>query len=103
MNTPATIIVSSKINNFMVKKIIYPWERLDLTESDWRALSHAFYGLAHNDFKKFNALSEHLKDHPAGKICQRYIDTRDHVYVEEAGILLAGTKYWYVYLGRSGL
>jgi len=84
----------------MLQKIIYPWERLNLTEKDWRVFSHAFYDLAHNDFTKFHALPGYLKEHPAGKICQRYIDTGDHVYVDEAGIILTGTKHWYVYLGR---
>lgn len=82
------------------KKVIYSWERLNMSESDWRLLAHAFYNLAHNDFKRFHDLPEHLKNHHAGKLCARYIETGDHAFVEEAGLLIAGTKQWYVALGR---
>ncbi len=77
-----------------------PWNRLGMAESDWRSLAAAFYALAHSDLKKFEALPDSLKNHPIGKLCSGYIESRDHAYIEQAGKELTGTKEWYVYLGR---
>ncbi len=76
------------------------WEDLEMTQEDWWLLARAFYCLAHNDFKKFNALPDKLKKHPAGKLCSRYMKTRDHDLVEQAGKILTHSHHWYVYLGR---
>ena len=79
---------------------LLPWNRLGMAEQDWRALSRAFYSVAHNDFKEFEALPEALKLHQVGRLCTEYIKTRDRELVEEAGRALTFTKNWYTYLGR---
>ncbi len=76
------------------------WERLGLEQRDWRKLAEAFYDLAHNDTRKFDLLDDHLKATPAGVLCSRYIRTRDHGLVDQAGKLITGSAHWYVYLGR---
>ena len=68
---------------------------------DWRKLAFAFYSLAHNDSRDFEALEQRLKDTEVGRLCAEYIESRDHQLIEQAGYLLTGTKQWYVYLGRS--
>ncbi len=80
-----------------MKKI---WDELEMTREDWWKLARAFYGVAHNDFKHFLALSADLKKTPAGELCSRYMETREHDLVERAGRLITGSKHWYVYLGR---
>lgn len=79
----------------------FPWNRLGMAEADWKALALAFYELAHNDFRKFEGLPKHLQNHPIGKICSDYIESKDYAFVEEAGRELTGTKDWDVFLGRS--
>lgn len=79
---------------------VFPWNRLSMEEKEWRDLAAAFYDLAHNDFRKFEALPLSLKDHPAGRLCAKYIETGDHEFIEKAGRELTGTDEWYVYLGR---
>lgn len=80
-----------------MKKI---WEELNLAQKEWWSLAGAFYCLAHNDFKKFNALPEKLKKHPVGILCSEYMETRDHALVDRAGYILTHSHHWYVYLGR---
>jgi hypothetical protein len=70
-------------------------------DQDWWKLAHAFYSLAHNDTRKFNALEPRLKDTEIGRLCSEYIRSKDHHFIDKAGYLLTGTKQWYVYLGRS--
>jgi hypothetical protein len=70
-------------------------------DKDWRKLASAFYSLAHNDPREFNALEPRLKDTEAGRLCSEYMRTKDHEFIEKAGYLLTGTKQWYVYLGQS--
>lgn len=74
--------------------------RLDIDRDDWRKLAIAFYSLAHNDQRDFDALEPRLKETEVGRLCADYIETRDHQLIERAGYLLTGTKEWYVYLGR---
>jgi hypothetical protein len=69
-------------------------------DPDWRKLAFAFFSLAHNDPKDFEALEPWLKQTPVGRLCAEYIETRNHELIEQAGYLLTGTKQWYVYLGR---
>lgn len=69
-------------------------------DDDWRKLTSAFYSLAHNDPREFNALEPRLKDTKVGRLCTDYIRTKDHEFIEKAGYLLTGTKQWYVYIGR---
>ncbi len=80
-----------------MKKI---WDELEMTREDWWKLAGAFYCLAHNDFRQFLALDDHLKKTPAGELCSRYMETSEHDLVELAGRLITGSKHWYVYLGR---
>jgi len=77
-----------------------PWNKLGMSEKDWRSLASAFYALAHSDTKPFDALPGRLKLHPIGRICTRFIESGDHKYIDEAGYALTHTKEWYVYLGR---
>jgi hypothetical protein len=77
-----------------------PWERLALSEADWRSLASAFYALAHGDPAAFDALPTALKAEAAGQLCSRYRETGEHALLEQAGRLLTGTSQWYVYLGR---
>jgi len=79
---------------------MFSWNRLGMTEKDWKALANAFYSLAHNDMKDFDALPTRLKLHPIGRICTRFIDTGNSKYIEEAGYALTHTREWYVFLGR---
>lgn len=71
-------------------------------DKNWRELAFAVYALAHNDAKLFHALSPEQKDSEVGKLCQRYLETRDHDLIDKAGRLLTGgSKHWYTYIGRS--
>ena len=74
---------------------------LDRSSKEWRKLASAFYSLAHNDQREFDALEQELKETKAGRLCSEYIRTRDHQLIEQAGYILTGTTYWYVYIGRS--
>ena len=74
---------------------------METGDKDWWELAYAFYSLAHNDPKDFNALEPRLKDTEIGRLCSEYIRSKDHQFIDKAGYLLTGTKQWYVYLGRS--
>lgn len=69
-------------------------------DKEWRKLAFAFYSLAHNDPKDFNALEPGLKETEVGRLCSEYIQSKDRQLIEKAGYLLTGTKHWYLYLGR---
>ncbi|WP_221077004.1 hypothetical protein [Agarivorans aestuarii] len=69
-------------------------------EKEWRTLALAFYSLAHNDQSEWDNLPSNLKQSDIGQLCQKYIDTKDSKYIEEAGVALAG-KHWHVALGRT--
>ena len=73
---------------------------MDRSSSEWRKLASAFYSLAHNDKREFNALEPKLKDNIVGRLCEEYLRTGDHELIERAGYLLTHTKQWYVYIGR---
>lgn len=70
-------------------------------DKDWWKLAFAFFSLAHNDPKDFNALEPELKDTEVGRLCSEYLQSKDYQLIEQAGYLLTGTKHWYTYLGRS--
>jgi len=74
---------------------------METGDKDWWELAYAFYSLAHNDPKDFNALEPRLKNTEIGRLCSEYIRSKDHQFIDKAGYLLTGTKQWYVYLGRS--
>ena len=69
-------------------------------DDDWQKLAFAFFSLAHNDQRDFDALEPRLRETEVGRLCTEYIETQDHRLIERAGYLLTGTKEWYVYLGR---
>ena len=69
-------------------------------DPDWRRLAFAFYSLAHNDPRDFQALEPELQDTEAGRLCAEYIRTGEAELLEQAGTLLTGTHQWYIYLGR---
>ena len=50
-------------------------------------MTSAFYSLAYNTLREFNALEPRLKDTEAGRLCSGYIRTKDHEFIEKAGYL----------------
>jgi len=70
-------------------------------DKNWKKLAFAFFSLAHNDQRDFDALDPGLKNTEIGKLCSEYIHTKNIKFIEQAGYLLTGTREWYVYLGRS--
>lgn len=69
-------------------------------DSRWRQLVFAFYGLAHNDPKLFEALPDDLKATEAGRLCQAVIDAGNLDGIHAIGVLLTGSQQWYTYIGR---
>jgi len=78
----------------------HSWERIGISQPEWRLLAGAFYALAHSVDAEFLALPEALRDHPIGQLCAEYMQTGDRELLEKAGYALTHTKEWYVYLGR---
>ncbi|WP_092026049.1 hypothetical protein [Marinobacter zhejiangensis] len=75
-------------------------EQLKKNNEDWRKVAIAFYSVAHGDLSDWKDLPDYLKKSEIGEVCQKYIDTKDSKYLEEAGQIIAG-KNWYTALGRS--
>jgi hypothetical protein len=77
------------------------WDRLGLSREGWLDLAAAFYALAHGDSGSFLALPEELQEHPAGRLCARYMETGELEDLNHAGYAITHTRHWYVYLGRT--
>lgn len=60
----------------------------------------AFFALAHGSRSEFEALPEPLRESPAGRLCGLYLENGDPDLLEQAGLLLTGSRDWYTCLGR---
>jgi hypothetical protein len=76
------------------------WKDLGISREAWYSLAAGFYALAHSDRRAFDALPPDLKEHPAGQLCCSFLETNNRAFLDRAGLMLCGTKDWYVYLGR---
>ncbi|GAA5442575.1 hypothetical protein Misp06_00749 [Microbulbifer sp. NBRC 101763] len=75
-------------------------EEIKANNKEWRKIAFAFYSVAHNDLREWQELPDDLKASEVGDICQKYIESKDIKYLEEAGQMIAG-KNWFIALGRS--
>lgn len=64
-------------------------------------MASAFLALAHGSREEYDALSESLKKSPAGELCRLYLENRDPGLLDQAGLILTGSRDWYTYLGRA--
>lgn len=67
----------------------------------WKALASAFYALAHGSRSEYDALPADLRESQVGRLCGLYLENRDPELLEQAGLLLTGSRDWYTYLGRA--
>jgi len=77
-----------------------PWNRLNISREDWTELALAFYAVAHGSRTEYDALPALLKESPAGKLCGLYLENPDPELLDQAGLILTGSRDWYTFLGR---
>lgn len=68
--------------------------------NEWNAIAAAFYALAHGSRAEYDALPAVLRESQVGKLCELYLANRDPDLLDQAGLLLTGSRDWYTYLGR---
>jgi hypothetical protein len=56
--------------------------------------------IAHGSSREFDELPGHLRENSVGVLCARYLENRDHSFLEQAGLALTGSRNWYTFLGR---
>lgn len=67
---------------------------------EWKALAAAFFALAHGSRAEYDALPAVLRNGRVGRLCGLYLEHNDPELLDQAGILLTGSRDWYTYLGR---
>ncbi len=70
-------------------------------DETWWALGYALFDLAHGDRRRFDQLPPEARETEVGRLCQKYVETDEYQYIDQAGKLLTGSDNWYTYLGRS--
>jgi hypothetical protein len=73
---------------------------LGISREEWYALARAFFAIAHGSRREFDELPGHLRENSVGVLCARYLENRDHSFLEQAGLALTGSRNWYTFLGR---
>ncbi|MDP8078936.1 hypothetical protein [Phocoenobacter skyensis] len=71
----------------------------ELSKSEWYDLALAVYALSRSDTSSWKELSDDLQNTDVGKLCQRYLKTRDYKHIDMAGQLMIG-KHWEIAFGR---
>ncbi|MFO7627646.1 MAG: hypothetical protein R6V62_10330 [Candidatus Fermentibacteraceae bacterium] len=66
----------------------------------WKALASAFFALAHGSRAEYDALPVVLRESQVGKLCGLYLENRDPDLLDQAGLILTGSRDWYTFLGR---
>jgi len=60
----------------------------------------AFYALAHGSRAEYDALPVTLRESQVGRLCGLYLENSDPELLDQAGVLLTGSRDWYTFLGR---